>query len=559
MLGPRELGNSPGVPFASEFKNLDFENTEKVYKWRSTLELMRAVMVLKASQSKPMMKHSEAIFRGVQRVLGTRFFNALLRRSFFGHFCGGEDRQTIKPTVQALNDHNIRCILDYAAEADVVEEEKTPETHRESARVGVVAARVYDYLGEEECDRNCEVFMRCLEAAAEQERGFVAVKLTALCRPVLLQRMTTLLLTIREMWSECVVDVKDLRVMREVSAGGMASKVDRGAAHYGDMLKDLKVNREEFRAIMNHLGIALSKEEFDRLFRSLDTENTGSVDYIEWTTGLNLEDMLTVPERHEHHLVSYSEPTLAVKGLIKQLHDRGHLPLMNEEESMQYLNFVDRLNRIATAAAEKRVRILIDAEQTYVQGAIDHVARHLQLKFNGRFPLVFNTYQTYLNWSLGRVLRDIERSQRRGYYFAGKIVRGAYVVLERERAREYGYPDPIVPNKAMADANYNRCIQLCLQHHMRSNVMFATHNQESIEIAVRLMHERGISRDNGGVFFAQLLGMSDSLSFTLAQESYQVYKYVPYGRVDQVMPYLLRRAQENSDMLGSGAKECRLQ
>ena len=194
-----------------------------------------------------LVKNADKLLHGMQKVLGNKLTGMLLKLSFFGHFCAGEDKESIRPTVKKLNDANVRCILDYAAEADVTTEEK-----RESARVGVVSARTYDYLGEAECDVNCQIFLKCMEAAMEQDRGFVAVKLTALCRPVLLERMSTLILTIREMWTANLMDIKQER-MREkeqgpdnmlgdgemVAPGGLQhEKMESTVAHYGDMVKD---------------------------------------------------------------------------------------------------------------------------------------------------------------------------------------------------------------------------------------------------------------------------------------------------------------------------------
>lgn len=156
-----------------------------------------------------------------------------------------------------------------------------------------------------------------------------------------------------------------------------------------------------------------------------------------------------------------------------------------------------------------------------------------------------------------RLKTDTERARRDGFFFAAKLVRGAYMVAERRLAAEQGRDSPIHPTLA----HTHECYKACTVHAIRcvleegANIMLATHNQESVELAIEQMSEHGIKPRTGGVYFGQLLGMADHLTFTLGLHGYSAYKYVPYGAVHEVMPYLIRRAQENSDLLGGVKKE----
>ncbi|DBA95567.1 TPA: hypothetical protein ACH3X3_013417 [Trebouxia sp. C0006] len=221
-------------------------------------------------------------------------------------------------------------------------------------------------------------------------------------------------------------------------------------------------------------------------------------------------------------------------------------------------NMVHRMESIAEAAASKgNVRLLIDAEHSYMQPAIDAVAIHLQAKYNKQTPVVFNTYQCYLKDSHQRLEADIHLAKQKGFLLAAKVVRGAYMHLERDRAAEMGYPSPIQDSLEDTHFNYNRCIGEMMRSCKddKFEMMVASHNQASVEAAVALMHDLDMHPTNSGVHFGQLLGMADHLTYTLGGNGYQAYKAVPYGPVEETIAYLLRRAKENSDMLGGVGKE----
>ena len=222
----------------------------------------------------------------------------------------------------------------------------------------------------------------------------------------------------------------------------------------------------------------------------------------------------------------------------------------------------ERLHILAEEASRAGTKLLVDAEHLKYQPAIDNLVLELQQKYNAKArtprPIIFNTYQCYLKDTPERIMTDLRRSERFSFHFAAKLVRGAYMVHERERAKKINIPSPIHDNAENTHLCYNAAVELLLRWGVRNpglEIMVASHNKESIEKTVRLMSKLGISPNDRSVHFAQLYGMSDNLSFTLGNHGYSTFKYLPYGEVGEVMPYLLRRAQENSDMLGNAGVE----
>jgi len=203
---------------------------------------------------------------------------------------------------------------------------------------------------------------------------------------------------------------------------------------------------------------------------------------------------------------------------------------------------------------------LIDAEQVRYQPAIDNLVLELQRQFNtGDIPIIFNTYQCYLKDSPERLRTDVARSERFQYHFGAKIVRGAYMESERELAASLFLDDPIHATIEDTHNCYNESVEYLLEHSTKSElnleILCGTHNQNSIVQAINSMNKYGIDRSADTVCFAQLFGMSDELTLNLGKNGYRAYKYVPYGEVDEVVPYLLRRAKENSAIMGGAAIE----
>jgi len=231
---------------------------------------------------------------------------------------------------------------------------------------------------------------------------------------------------------------------------------------------------------------------------------------------------------------------------------------LTDAEMLEFDRVHARVERICSACYDIGAKVLIDAEHSWIQDSIDDIAREMMEKFNKDRPTVYNTYQLYRHDKLPSLKADFAYAQTRDFHLGAKLVRGAYMEIERERATEKGYPSPIQPDKRASDSDYDEAVAFCLDNIDRIGLMAGTHNEQSCTRLARAMADRGISPQDDRVFFAQLLGMSDNLSFNLASAGFRVAKYMPYGPVKTVMPYLLRRVQENTSVGGQTGRELSL-
>lgn len=225
-------------------------------------------------------------------------------------------------------------------------------------------------------------------------------------------------------------------------------------------------------------------------------------------------------------------------------------------EQEAFARLEGRVDRLCKTAHDLGLKILVDAEESWFQNVIDDLTYNAMAKYNTKRCVVYNTYQMYRHDSLARLKKAHQEAQAQGYVFAVKPVRGAYMEKERARAQAEGYLDPIQPTKAATDQDYDAAIQYSVENHI--HLVCATHNEKSSVALAELMERHGITADSELVFFSQLFGMSDSISFNLASAGYRVVKYVPYGPVEKVMPYLSRRASENSSIAGQSSREFEL-
>lgn len=227
-------------------------------------------------------------------------------------------------------------------------------------------------------------------------------------------------------------------------------------------------------------------------------------------------------------------------------------------EEQEFARIKTRIDRICKASYDADILLLIDAEHSWIQDSIDDIAREMMQKYNREKPVIYNTYQLYRHDKLASLKADFYFAETDGFHLGAKLVRGAYMEIERERAIEKGYPSPIQPDKKATDQAYDEAIQFCLDHLDRIAFMAGTHNDASSLLLANEMNKRNLSHTDRSIFFAQLLGMSDNLSFNLSAAGYNVAKYMPYGPVAAVMPYLLRRAQENTSVGGQTGRELSL-
>ena len=220
--------------------------------------------------------------------------------------------------------------------------------------------------------------------------------------------------------------------------------------------------------------------------------------------------------------------------------------------------FRERVLKMCSKAARYDLPILIDAEDSCYQKFIDQVVYEMQVKFNSEKAIVYNTYQMYRWDRLDVLKKDIKRARSENFFPGVKFVRGAYMERERERAAEMNYPDPIQPDKNATDRDYNLALEFSLANIDRVSIFNGTHNEYSSEWMAELMLKQGISPNDDRCWFSQLYGMSEHISFNLAEGGFNVAKYVPYGPVKHVLPYLTRRAEENTSVKGQTGRELSL-
>lgn len=231
---------------------------------------------------------------------------------------------------------------------------------------------------------------------------------------------------------------------------------------------------------------------------------------------------------------------------------------LTESETLEYEHVKQRVERICQACHDNGINVLIDAEHSWIQNVIDDLAIDMMRRYNRQAPIVYNTYQLYRHDKLASLKADYYLAETDDFFLGAKLVRGAYMEIERERADEHGYPSPIQPNKEATDRDYDLAIHFCLDHIDRIGFMAGTHNEASSLLLTEEMDRRQLAHNHPRIHFAQLLGMSDNLSFNLAAAGYSVAKYMPYGPVKAVMPYLFRRAQENTSVAGQTGRELSL-
>jgi proline dehydrogenase len=214
-----------------------------------------------------------------------------------------------------------------------------------------------------------------------------------------------------------------------------------------------------------------------------------------------------------------------------------------------------RMDAICQRAHQYGVRVFVDAEESWFQHTIDNMAYEMMRKYNRESAIVWNTYQLYRHDRLDAIKVAHDEAQQGGYYLGGKLVRGAYMEKEARVAGQRGYQNPINPTKQETDNLYNESLRYCVQHIDRISICAGTHNEASSKLLTELMQEFDVQPGDPRIWFAQLYGMSDNLSYNLAHAGYNTAKYVPYGPVDAVMPYLLRRADENTAISGQSSRE----
>lgn len=266
------------------------------------------------------------------------------------------------------------------------------------------------------------------------------------------------------------------------------------------------------------------------------------------------EILKTIEKAHQEHSIPFA--VFKVTGIFSsELLEQFQISPFDEEDQQSFQSSKQYLHEICQKAFELHVKLFIDAEESWIQNSIDQLTYEMMEKFNKNELIIYNTFQMYRVDMLGNLTNAIKSAKDQKYFLGVKLVRGAYLEKERQRSHEENYSEPLHKSKHDTDRDFNAAVDLCLQNLERVYFCVGTHNEESCILLCDKMKKLGIPTHHKQIHFAQLLGMSDNVSYNLAHFGYNVAKYVPYGPVESVMPYLFRRAEENSSIAGQTSRE----
>ncbi len=270
------------------------------------------------------------------------------------------------------------------------------------------------------------------------------------------------------------------------------------------------------------------------------------------------ETMRSIEFAGTNRSIAYAvfKPTAITR--VKVLDKVSNNEELTDEDKKEFEAFCDRMEKLAAKAYECDVRLLVDAEHYSSQQAIDDVTNALMPKYNQKRAIVFNTLQMYRHDRYQHLIEEHKKAVEGGYIYGVKFVRGAYMDAERARAKEMGYQDPICVDKQATDDNYDAGMLYCIDNIDTIEMFSGTHNELSNIKLAEAIDAKGIARDDSRIYFSQLFGMSDNISYALAAEGYRVTKYIPYGPMKEVLPYLFRRAEENTMVEGQTLRELTL-
>ena len=302
-----------------------------------------------------------------------------------------------------------------------------------------------------------------------------------------------------------------------------------------------------------------SQATIDKLWESnigtiLDFSAEGKENEEDFNLAMN-ETIASIQKAKSESSIPFSvfKPTgLARFALLEKISNNSNL---TKEEEIEKTNFEGRIENICQTASDNKVPLFIDAEESWIQGAIDDIAIKMMQKFNKNEAWIYNTLQLYRNDRVDHLEMLFKLAAEEKFFVGLKLVRGAYHEQEIERAKEKGYNCPVHTIKENTDIDYNKALTLCIENIDFVSVCAGTHNEESSALLVELLNKHNISKDDKRVYFSQLLGMSDHISYNAAKEGFNVVKYVPYGPIKDVLPYLIRRAEENTSIAGQMGRE----
>jgi len=284
-------------------------------------------------------------------------------------------------------------------------------------------------------------------------------------------------------------------------------------------------------------------------------EGKDSEDDMSAALSETLESINNAGENSNIPFAVFKPTAFTTRYILEKVSAGGQL---TSRELAEASKFRTRIETLCKAAYNNNIPILIDAEDSWFQPFIDEVVMDMMVKYNTKRAIVFNTFQMYRHDRLAFLKQSYQKAVEGNYFLGAKFVRGAYMEKERQRAQLMGYPSPIQPDKESTDRDYNAALRFCVEHIDRISIFNGTHNEFSSRYLTELMAKQGIEKNDPCIWFSQLYGMSDHISFNLAYAGYNIAKYLPYGPVKHVIPYLVRRAEENTSVKGQTGRELSL-
>lgn len=502
-------------------------------------EILLAVAVMQAMRVKYLSANSEKLIKTSEKLLGEYLTHMAVKRTFFRHFCGGEYTHELTATVNRLAEQGIGSIFDYAAEAEETSGEGI--TMRGMTAISRDTSIVYS-TNPNKFDETMTLNLLCIGHAKlmirQVGRGFAAIKLSGLAEPMLLARVSALMLSLRQAWvgffSENPPPLEECRVVV-----GLA---------LNDRFGDAKVVRAGIQRLVKQRGhAALTEVEEENIMKLLDPKSTGKVDYLTYIAVVTSA------------LLDRSSQASTILAPFMKAN-----PQLTDHELVMWKELDNRVGIILALAVNIGVKVTVDAEQSYFQMAIDYLVRCHQAKYNQKEAVIYNTYQCYLTYTPQRLRNDLARAQEEGWVWAGKMVRGAYMHAEDETAAKNNYKSPVwrganageglqLTHKCYNDAANHILDLISANPDSKLGVLFGTHNPDSVKLIADRVAD--LAPNSSAISCAQLLGMADHLTVALARADVSVFKYVPYGPVKETMLYLGRRAKENNDVLAGARPE----
>nr|CDS34114.1 proline oxidase [Hymenolepis microstoma] len=535
---------------SAEFIN--FRDPKVSFAAISTPELLRSSIVFRLCSYPFIVKNNKKLMNFGRKVLGPTLFKKLMKSTFYGQFVAGENQEEIQSLIQRYRRYNVKSILDYGFEKEDMESDAVKGlkgTLYESLEVSDTSSKAINgeyqqsiesggrqkdvfssqtclYSPEGQYDVNLKILMECIDASARAiaKEGFIAIKLSALGRPQSLFQFSDFLVQMERFFN-------------------LLTDATRAGHHIPPSIASTDMENVQKR--LEIMGVEIGCDQPAECLTILDRSGDGIGDLLDWNNLIQFERNLAELFKVNNIEIGRTEQ------LVSTLTKHGVEELRN---------MVHRIDHLAQYAKSKGVRLMIDAEHSHFQPAIRRISMEMMHRFNKECCTIFNTYQCYLKNALKELRQDLLIAEKNDFFFGAKLVRGAYIEQERKRAKELGYPDPTNPTYEATTMMYQECFEESLSALERTPrgrvlIMVATHNEDSVKYALKRMKERGVKPEHHLICFGQLLGMCDHVSFPLGNAGYSVYKYVPYGTVEEVLPYLSRRAYENQSVLSNVSVE----